>query len=47
MSPAEFDTYFDERASRFAAFYRSEPVARLLGRGPLFDRLRGSVDIVA
>jgi SAM-dependent methyltransferase len=47
MSPAEFDTYFDQRASRFAAFYRSEPVARLLGRGPLFDRLRGSVDIVA
>ncbi len=47
MPPAEFDTYFDERASRFAAFYRSEPVARLLGRGPLFDRLRGSVDIVA
>jgi SAM-dependent methyltransferase len=47
MSPAEFDTYFHDRASRFAAFYRSEPVARLLGRGPLFDRLRGGVDIVA
>ena len=47
MSPAEFDTYFHNRASRFAAFYRSEPVARVLGRGPLFDRLRGGVDIVA
>jgi SAM-dependent methyltransferase len=46
MSPAEFDTYFHDRASRFAAFYRSEPVARALGRGPLFDRLRGAVDIV-
>jgi len=47
MPPAEFETYFHERASRFAAFYRSEPVARLLGRGPLFDRLRGGVDIVS
>lgn len=46
MAPAEFDGYFHHRASRFAAFYRSEPVARALGRGPLFDRLRGSVDIV-
>jgi len=46
MSPSEFDTYFHQRASRFAAFYRSEPVARLLGRGPLFDRRRGGVDIV-
>jgi SAM-dependent methyltransferase len=46
VSPAEFDTYFHERASRFAAFYRSEAVARLLGRGPLFDRLRATVDIV-
>ncbi len=46
MSPSDFDTYFHRRASRFAAFYRSEPVARLLGRGPLFDRLRGGVDIV-
>jgi SAM-dependent methyltransferase len=45
MPPAEFETYFHDRASRFAAFYRSEPVARLLGRGPLFDRLRGGVDI--
>jgi len=46
MPPADFDAYFHDRASRFAAFYRSEPVARVLGRGPLFDRLRGSVDIV-
>ena len=46
MPAAEFDSYFHDRASRFAAFYRSEPVARLLGRGPLFDRLRGAVDIV-
>ncbi|HUY22811.1 MAG TPA: class I SAM-dependent methyltransferase [Acidimicrobiales bacterium] len=47
MPPAEFGTYFHRRASRFAAFYRSEPVARALGRGPLFDRLNGCVDIVA
>jgi len=47
MPPAEFGTYFHRRAARFSAFYRSEPVARLLGRGPLFDRLNGSVDIVA
>jgi len=46
MSNAEFGTYFQRRASRFARFYRSESVARALGRGPLFDRLRGSVDIV-
>jgi SAM-dependent methyltransferase len=46
MSNAEFGTYFQRRASRFASFYRSETVARVLGRGPLFDRLRGSVDIV-
>jgi len=43
---AEFDTYFHDRAGRFSAFYRSEPVARLLGRGPLFDRLRGAVTVV-
>jgi SAM-dependent methyltransferase len=43
---AEFDGYFDKRASRFAAFYRSEPVSRLLGRGPLFDRLSGTVKFV-
>ena len=47
MPPAEFDTYFHDRASRFAAFYRSEAISRLIGRGPLFDRLRGCVDIVA
>jgi SAM-dependent methyltransferase len=47
MPSAEFDGYFDDRASRFAAFYRSEGLSRLIGRGPLFDRLRGSVDIVA
>lgn len=46
MSQAEFGTYFDDRATRFAAFYGSERVARLLGRGPLFDRLRGAVDVV-
>ncbi len=34
MSPAEFDTYFHDRASRFAAFYRSEPVARAARAGP-------------
>jgi SAM-dependent methyltransferase len=43
---AEFDGYFDKRASRFAAFYRSEPVARALGRGPLFDRLSKTVQLV-
>ena len=35
---ADFDGYFHDRASRFAAFYRSEAVSRLIGRGPLFDR---------
>lgn len=45
MSSAEFDTYFDDRATRFAAFYGSERVARLLGRGPLFDRLHGAIDV--
>ena len=45
MPSAEFGTYFHRRARRFAAFYRSEPVSRLIGRGPLFDRLRGAVDI--
>ena len=47
MPAAEFDRYFHDRASRFAAFYRSERLSRLIGRGPLFDRLRGCVDIVA
>jgi SAM-dependent methyltransferase len=45
MSSGEFQTYFQRRADRFAAFYSSEPVARMLGRGPLFDRLRMAVDI--
>jgi SAM-dependent methyltransferase len=44
MSSGEFQTYFQRRADRFAAFYSSEPVARMLGRGPLFDRLRMAVD---
>jgi SAM-dependent methyltransferase len=47
MSQAEFETYFERRAGRFARFYRSEAVASLLGRGALFARLRGSVDIVS
>ncbi|MGO9344026.1 MAG: class I SAM-dependent methyltransferase [Acidimicrobiales bacterium] len=46
MSPSDFRTYFHRRASRFDAFYRSEPVSRLIGRGPIFDRLRGAVDLV-
>jgi SAM-dependent methyltransferase len=46
-SESEFDVYFDRRASRFAAFYRSEPVSRLLGRGPLFDRLTKSVEALS
>jgi len=45
MSQGEFQTYFHQRAGRFSAFYRSEPVSRLLGRGPLFDRLRIAVDM--
>jgi 2-polyprenyl-3-methyl-5-hydroxy-6-metoxy-1,4-benzoquinol methylase len=44
MSSGDFETYFNRRANRFAAFYSSEPVARVLGRGPLFDRLRLAVD---
>jgi len=44
MSQARFDTYFHRRAARFSAFYRSEPVARLLGRGALFERLQFAVD---
>lgn len=47
MARTGFDTYFEERARRFSSFYRSEPVARLLGRGALFDRLRLAVDAVA
>jgi SAM-dependent methyltransferase len=45
MSNGDFETYFQKRAHRFASFYASEPVARLLGRGPMFDRLRIAVDI--
>ncbi|MFZ0666700.1 MAG: methyltransferase domain-containing protein [Acidimicrobiales bacterium] len=47
MPQADFRTYFHKRASRFNAFYRSESVSRVLGRGPMFDRLRGAVDMVA
>ena len=43
---SDFRTYFHRRASRFDAFYRSEPVSRLLGRGPMFDRLSGAVEMV-
>jgi SAM-dependent methyltransferase len=43
-SPNEFESYFHNRATRFAAFYKSEPVSRMLGRGALFDRLRFAVD---
>lgn len=39
-----FDQYFDTRARKFAAFYRSEHVSRAIGRGALFDRLRYAVD---
>jgi SAM-dependent methyltransferase len=45
MPSGEFQSYFQQRASRFAAFYSSEPVARIIGRGPLFDRLLRAVDI--
>lgn len=44
MSSGDFETYFQRRAGRFAAFYSSEPVSRVLGRGPLFDRLEFAVD---
>ena len=44
MSPDGFESYFHQRASRFAAFYKSEPVSRMLGRGALFDRLRFAVE---
>lgn len=40
----EFRTYFHQRSNQFARFYQSERVARLLGRGPLFDRLRFAVE---
>ena len=40
----EFRSYFHRRSTQFARFYQSERVARLLGRGPLFDRLRFAVE---
>jgi SAM-dependent methyltransferase len=43
---AEFDAYFQRRASRFAALYRNRTVTRILGRSALFDRLEGAVEIV-
>jgi SAM-dependent methyltransferase len=46
MSESDFETYFQRRAKRFAAFYSSEPVARMLGRGPMFDRLQLAVDTI-
>jgi SAM-dependent methyltransferase len=45
MPSSDFEGYFHQRARRFARFYTSEPVARALGRGPLFDRLRETVAI--
>ena len=42
-----FDDYFDRRSRRFARFYRSRPVARVLGRGALFDRLDFAVERAA
>jgi SAM-dependent methyltransferase len=47
MPGDDFETYFHQRAGRFAAFYSSEPVARLLGRGPLFDRLRLATELAS
>lgn len=44
MPSDEFQSYFQRRADRFASFYASEPVARILGRGALFDRLRIAID---
>lgn len=34
-----FDEYFDRRSRRFSSYYLNRSVTRLLGRGPLFDRL--------
>ena len=39
-----FADYFDRRSGRFARFYRSRPVARVLGRGALFERLDFAVE---
>ncbi len=47
MPSGDFETYFHQRAKRFSSFYSSEPVARALGRGPLFDRLNLAVDMSA
>lgn len=46
MPQTDFEGYFHRRAKRFSSFYKSEPVARALGRGPIFDRLRIAVDEV-
>ncbi len=45
MSNGDFQTYFHRRARRFSSFYASEPVARALGRGPMFDRLEGAIEM--
>jgi len=42
-----FADYFDQRSGRFASFYRSRPIARVLGRGALFDRLDFAVEKTA
>ena len=42
-----FADYFDQRSGRFASFYRSRPIARVLGRGALFDRLDFAVERTA
>lgn len=39
-----FDRYFSERARRFSSLYTNEVVARLIGRGALFDRLNFAVE---
>lgn len=44
MSQTSVTSYFHRRARRFSRFYRSEAITRLVGRGPLFDRLRFAVD---
>lgn len=45
MADDDFETYFHQRAKRFSSFYWSEPIARGLGRGPMFDRLRLAAQI--
>jgi SAM-dependent methyltransferase len=39
-----FDEYFDRRSARFASFYRSRAVSRVLGRGALFERMDFAID---